>query len=238
MQAFLTLLKFDLGQLARSWLVRLWIVLLLAPAIFLVVVAASQQERASETLAAYIAAVLAPLSWLAISVIAAGSIAGETNMIADAILSKSVKRTEYMAAKIAARMGATLGIYFVVMIPFVYLVSRYGANDTSIVGTVVGLIVVGTLLAFLVAYGIAMSVLLRNMQLAAVIVLLTVLVSGFALQFLGLTWMSTTAVINALPRTFRGETPLWEQIRVFGVFSALAAGAVSGSMWLFREKDL
>ena len=39
MQAFLVLLRYDLGQMGRSWIVRAWIVLLVVPAVFLVGVA-------------------------------------------------------------------------------------------------------------------------------------------------------------------------------------------------------
>ena len=44
MQAYLYLLRLDMEQLARSWLVRIWILLLVGPAGFFVVVAANQRE--------------------------------------------------------------------------------------------------------------------------------------------------------------------------------------------------
>jgi hypothetical protein len=62
--------------------------------------------------------------------------------------------------------------------------------------------------------------------------------SGVLLQFLGLSWMSTTAVINELPNTFRGNTPVWDQIRVLMIFPALTALALAYSLWAFRRKDL
>ena len=65
-----------------------------------------------------------------------------------------------------------------------------------------------------------------------------VVFSGVALQFLGLTWMSTTAVLTALPETFRGETAVWDQVRVLGVFSSLTAASIAASLWLFRTRDL
>ena len=69
-------------------------------------------------------------------------------------------------------------------------------------------------------------------------VLLSVTLSGAVLQFLGLTWMSTTAVIDQLPETFRGDTQAWEQMRVLLVFSALSFLALSSSVLIFRNKDL
>jgi len=238
MQAFLAILRYDLGQLARSWLVRIWIVLLAAPALFLVVVAANEGELASETLAAYTAAIYAPFSAIAVAVLAVGAVSGESGVSADSILSRSVTRTEYIAAKVVARLGVTLGVYAVIMIPFAYLVMRYAISDASVGGVVVGLLMVASELAFLAAVGITLSTFMRNVLFAVLVLVVGILVSGVALQFVGLTWMSTTAVINDLPETFRGETPVRDEVRVLIVFASLSGLAIISSIWHFRYKDL
>jgi ABC-2 type transport system permease protein len=238
MQAFLAILRYDVGQLTRSWLVRIWIVLLLGPGAFLVVVSATEKELASETLAAYIGAVLAPLSALAVAVITAGAIAGETATVADSIMSRSVTRAEYLWAKIVSRLGVTLLVYFAVAVPFAYLVTRYAAKDTSFGGVAAGLMMVAVLLTFLAAFGIALSTLMRNVLVAVLVLLATLVISGVLLQFLGLSWMSTTAVIERLPDTFRGRTPAYDQIRVLVIFPVLTAVAIVSAMWGFRQKDL
>ena len=69
-------------------------------------------------------------------------------------------------------------------------------------------------------------------------VLLVALLSGMALQLLGLNWMSATAVLSELPETFRGETPVWEQVRVLFAFSSLAITATMTGVWHFRRKDI
>ena len=189
-------------------------------------------------LAAYIAAVLAPFSGLTVSVIATQAITGEAGVIADSILSKSVTRTEYMSAKIVSRMGVTLGIYVAVIVPFSYLIIRYGTSDTSLGGVTMGLLMVAMLLMFLAAFGIILSTLIRNVLVAVLVLLVGIVASGAALQFLDLRWMSATAVIYELPQTFRGETPIWDQIRVLTVFPALTAAAIFGSLWVFRRNDL
>ena len=205
MQAFLAILRYDLGLLIRSWITRIWLPLLIAPALFLVAVAANEDELASETLAAYLAAVLIPISGLAVAVLSSSAVSGESGIIADGILSRSVNRSEYMAAKILSRLGFTAAVYLLIMIPFSYLIIRYAAPDTSIAGVVIGLLMVCLLLTFLGALGITFSTLFSNVLLAVLVLLLIVIVfQGAALQFLGLTWMSTTAVIYSLPDTFRG----------------------------------
>lgn len=238
MQAFLAILQYDLGLLIRSWITRIWIPLLVLPALGLVAVAANQDELASETLAFYLRVLLVPISALSVAVLSSAAISGESGIIADGILSRSVTRSEYIAAKVVSRLGFTAVIYMLVMIPFAYLVMRYAAPDTSIPGVVVGLLTVCLLLTFLGALGITFSTLFSNVLLAVLGLLLIVVLSGFVLEFLGIPWMSTTAVVTALPNTFRGNTPIWDIVRVFLVFSSLTAAAIATSFWVFRERDL
>lgn len=238
MQAFLAILRYDLGLLFRSWITRIWIPLLITPALFLVVVAANENELASETLAAYIQAVLIPISGLAIAVLGTGAVSGESGVLADGILSRSVTRTEYISAKIVSRLGFAAAVTLAALIPFVYLIDRYAEPDTSWAGIFVGLVIVLLLLLFLGAIGITLSTMFSNVLLSTLILFLGVTLSGAALQFLGLTWMSATAVIVELPATFRGDTNWWELLRVFLVFSTLTATAVVTSFWVFRRRDL
>lgn len=238
MQAFLAILRYDFGQLTRSWISRIWVPLLVAPAFALVFIANSESELASETMAFYIWAVMAPISALAVAILSSGAISGESTIISDSILSRSVTRTEYVAAKIISRVGFTLAVYVIIVIPFAYLVIRYAAADTSTGGVIIGLLMIAVMLMFLATFGIAMSVAMTSVLPAVLVVLLTVVLSGAVLQFLGLTWMSTTAVIDQLPETFRGNTAAWEQMRVLLVFTGLSVIALTSSVLLFRRKDL
>ena len=238
MQAFLAILQYDFGQLSRSWISRIWLPLLVAPALFLVVVADSQSELASETMARYITFVLAPISALAVAILSSGAISGESNIISDSILSRSVTRTQYVAAKIISRLGFTLLVYTVVVVPFTYLMFRYAVQDASLSGVALGWVVLASLLTFLAALGISVSVTMTAALPAAMVVLVSILVSGAVLQFLGLPWISSTAVIERLPQTFRSETAVWEQLRVLAVFSLLTIIALASSILIFRRKDL
>ena len=85
-----------------------------------------------ETLAAYLIAVMIPISGLAVAVLSSSAVSGEASVIADGILSRSVTRSEYMAAKVISRLGFTFVVYMAVMIPFSYLIIRYAAPDTSL----------------------------------------------------------------------------------------------------------
>ncbi len=238
MRTFLYLLRLDVEQLARSWLVRIWVVLLAVPAGFFVVVAANEQELASETLAAYMAAVLAPLSWLVVAVLSASAVSGEANVIADSILSKAVTRRVYIWSKISARLAVFLGVYTAVTVPLSYLVLRFAVRDATVEGVVWGLLTVASLLIFLAMFGLALSAMLRNMLAAVLTVLVTTVLSGAVFQFLSLDWLSTTAVVGGLPETFRGEPTVWEQVRVLLVFGVLAVVAIVSGITYFQRRDL
>ena len=238
MQAFLAILRYDLSQLLQSWVSRVWVPLLIVPALFLVVVAATENEVASETIAAYVAAILMPLSAIAVAVLTAGAISGEAQIIADGILSRSVTRTEFVSAKIVARLGFTLAVYLLVMIPFAYLIVRYGVSDISVAGLVVGLLMVALLLTFLGAVGLTLSTVMTNVMVSVLLLLVLIVSSGLLLQFLGLRWISTTAVLAELAPTIRGDTSGWDIFRVIFVFSGLTTAALLTTFSVFRQRDL
>src|SRR5437667_43950 len=87
------------------------------------------------------------------------------------------------------------------------------------------LVVPAVILSFLSALGIFFSTVFRNAQLAILAVMALVLFSGAILQFLGLKWMSTTAILNELPTTFQGGTSFWTTLRVLVIFTALTTAA-------------
>jgi hypothetical protein len=97
---------------------------------------------------------------------------------------------------------------------------------------------VAVLLGFLAALGITLSTLMRNVLMAVLVLLLVIVSSGVVLQFLGLTWLSTTAVLNDLPDTFRGDTAAWDSVRVLLLFPMMSVLALAAAVWTFRQKDL
>ena len=238
MQAFLAILRYDLLQLTQSWVSRIWVPLLIVPAFFLLIVASTEGELASETLAAYLVAVLMPLSALAVAVLTAGAIAGEAQIIADGILSRSVTRAEFVSAKIVSRLGFTLAVYLVVMIPFSYLIVRYAEADISYAGLLVALFTTALLLTFLGALGLTLSTVMTNVMVSVLVLLVVVISSGLLLEFLGLSWMSVTAVLAELAPTLRGETAAWDTFRVVFVFTGLTAVAILTTYSVFRQRDL
>ena len=91
---------------------------------------------------------------------------------------------------------------------------------------------------FTASYGNHQEIQARSIVTGPLTDKIAVLFSGALLQFLGLTWMSTTAVLNQLPETFRGGTTVFATLRVVIVFGALTAASIITSLWVFRRKDL
>ena len=238
MQAFLTILKYDFGQLSQSWVSRIWIIVMTIPAIFLIFLANYENEFASETMAFYTATVLMPASGLAIAVLSASSINGESGIIADSILSRAITRTEYVCAKILSRMGFILVSYSVVIIPFSYFMLRYGVDDTVDSSVFLGWIIIGSILTAVAAFGILTSVLIANLLPAVLLVLLTVSLSSALMQFLGLELLSISAVIQQLPEIFRGETFTSDGIQIIITFLLLTSILLFPAIFIFGKKDL
>ena len=238
MQAFLTILKYDFGQLSQSWVSRIWIIVMTIPAIFLIFLANYENEFASETMAFYTATVLMPASGLAIAVLSASSINGESGIIADSILSRAITRSEYVCAKILSRIGFILITYSVIIIPFSYFMLRYGVNDSAESSVFLGWIIVGSILTSVAAFGILMSVLFASLLPAVLLVLLTVSLSSALMQFLGLDLLSISVTIQQLPEIFRGETFTSEGIQIITIFLALTAILLFPAIFIFGKKDL
>lgn len=238
MQAYFYLLRLDIEQLVRSRLVRAWVALLVAAAGFMVVVAANERELASETLGAYMVAVLVPLSWLVVAVLSAGAVSGEAHVVADAILSRSVTRRAYIWSKISARLSVFLVVYAAVTVPLAYLVYRFAVQDTTLAGVFWGLLMMAVLLIFLAAFGIALSAIFRNVLASVLTVLVATLGSGALLQFLALDWMSTTALVSELPATFRGDLAVSEHLRAMAMFLICSVAATAAGTSYFLRKDL
>ena len=147
-------------------------------------------------------------------------------------------RAEFVSAKIVARLGFTLAVYLVVMIPFSYLIVRYAEADVSYAGLLIGLFTAALLLTFLGALGLTLSTVMTNVMVSVLVLLIVVLSSGLLLEFLGLSWMSVTAVLTHLAPTIRGETAAWDTFRVVFVFSGLTAVAILTTYSVFRQRDL
>ena len=239
MQAYLAILRYDVIQLAHSWLLRTWIALLVLAAAFFVAVAASQEEKASETLAVYVLAVVAPVSALAVAIIGGTSVSGEAAIASDSILARSVTRTEYVAAKVTSRLLIAVAVLVAVMAPISHLILRYSSeSDASTAGVIAGSLMLTAVLLAVLAPAIALSTFLRSSFFAALIALAASAFLAGTFYFIGLSWLSSWGVFSELAATFRGETALWREIAVIVAYGLICVFGVAAAFVVFRRRDL
>jgi ABC-type transport system involved in multi-copper enzyme maturation permease subunit len=203
----LAILRHDLRTLRESWLVRIW---LGASALLGLLVAMS--NWANFPTAWLIASLLFPylvFPWfLVVMVLGVNPVSGSRlEALADGFLSRPVTRYEYLLAVWAARVVAVLGVYFLVMVPMVLVVTLANrpvpADHVTLYGIVAALAVVGLVLTFQVSLAFLLGTLLRRPLLAIVLLLLfwsqvNVLLHPFKVQS-----FSPLSLSQALPTLLR-----------------------------------
>jgi hypothetical protein len=122
--------------------------------------------------------------------------------LADGILSRPVGRCEYLLATWSARVVLVWGIYLLVLIPVITLVTlakRPVPKDTvTIYGIVTTLFLVGLVLTFLVSLGFLMGTLLRKPLLAVVVLIFLWYPISFILSVFSLEEFSPISLNRAL----------------------------------------
>lgn len=191
MMPFLAILQHDLRALRASRLVRLW---LAATAVLTLMLALANWSNFQN--APLIASLLFPylvFPWFFVVVVLGVSpVSGSrAEALADGILSRPVGRCEYLLATWSARVVLVWGIYLLVLIPVILLVTlakRPVPEDTvTVYGIVTALFVVGLVLTFLVSLGFLMGTLLRKPLLAVVVLIfvwypISLILSAFSLE--------------------------------------------------------
>jgi hypothetical protein len=236
--AYIAILRYDAGYLGRARLTRVWLALVAAPALFLVLVAGTQDELASETLAAYLGWVLLPLSIAVTAVLAGAAINGEAQVAADTMLSRAVTREAYLAAKMTARLGSIVLVYLLVTIPAAVLMVRYGVADTTVGGVILGLVAAGALLTLVATVSLTLSVFVDRVPLAVLGVVAAL--AGFVLasEVVGLRWLSPLELGRMLAAIFRGDVSAWRASQPALSYLLISGALVAGMFWRYRSRDL
>lgn len=204
MMPFLAILRHELRSLSSSWLVRLWFAV--SGLWTLLTMAASWQGLDKAPLIAVMMAPYLVFPWfIVILLLSLSPVTGSRlEALADGILSRPVKRYEYLLASWAARVVIVLGVFLVVMIPAICLVvfvEREGPSvDVTFYGVTAALCVVSLVLTFLVSLGFFAGTILRNQLLAAVLLVLFWMPINLVLDSFSLEEFSTLSLTRALPK--------------------------------------
>jgi hypothetical protein len=207
MMPYLAILQHDLGALWASRLVRLWLV---ATVVLTVVLAGSNWANFQD--GTLIASLLFPylvFPWFfVIVVLGVSPVSGSrAEALADGILSRSVGRWGYLLATWSARVALLWGVYLVVTVPMILLVTlakRPVPEDTvTIYGVVSSLFLVGLVQTFLVSLGFLMGTLLRRPLLAVVVLVFLWYPVGLILSVFSLEEFSPVSLSRAISTQLR-----------------------------------
>jgi len=204
---YLAVLEHDLRALWAGRLVRLW---LAGTAVMTLFLAAANWPKFQD--APLIASLLFPylvFPWFFVVVVLGVSpVSGaRAEVLADGILSRPVSRGEYLLAAWSARVLLVLGVYLVVTVPalaVVTLARRPVPEDTvTLFGIVSVLAVVGLVLTCLVSLGFLAGTLLRKPLLAAVVLVFLWYPVGIVLNIFSLEELSPISLNRALAAQLR-----------------------------------
>lgn len=204
---YLAILEHDLRALWASRLVRLW---LAATALMTLLLAAANWVKFSD--ATLIASLLFPylvFPWFFVVVVLGVSpVSGaRAEVLADGILSRPVSRCEYLLAAWSARVLLVLGVYLVVTVPAIAIVTlakRPVPEDAvTLFGIVSSLGVVALVLTFLVSLGFLAGTLLRKPLVAAVVLIFLWYPVGIVLNAFSLEEFSPISLSRALTTQLR-----------------------------------
>jgi len=204
---YLAILEHDLRALWASRLVRLW---LAATAVMTLLLAAANWAKFQD--ATLIASLLFPylvFPWFFVVVVLGVSpVSGaRAEVLADGILSRPVSRCEYLLAAWSARVLLVLGVYLVVAVPAVAIVTlakRPVPEDTvTLFGIASSLGVVALVLTFLVSLGFLAGTLLRKPLLAAVVLVFVWYPIGVVLNAFSLEEFSPISLSRAMSTQLR-----------------------------------
>lgn len=203
------LFKADIASQFRSWVLRGWLIaLVLAETLRLtgsLVAGRANSVPASALLAISLDGFLFVWSTFII-VHCAGSVSLEADVVADGILSRACTRTQYIGAKLAARVVVVMGIYAMVAAVSSYAAWRYAGSDVTLATMWTGVGVVGMAVLLLVLLGVAFSVVFNNTIVSVVAVLLLWYVASSVFAFVGAPYLSPASLAQNLPQILKDPT--------------------------------
>jgi len=232
---FLAMTQADLEGMVKSKIVWGWIV----AALFLEVIRilSSRTMEASFTITEGLSDFIFIWSMIIIG-ITGSAVSSESGELADSLLSKAVKRHEYILAKFCSRVALVFTIYLGISTVLAGLTMRIGVNDIEIYGLSFSILVVALVLIMLTTMGVTFSTIFPN----TIVSIVALLVVWYSMTFFfslidEIKFLSPSYLIGELPKIIQGNWSGTEWKIVSG-FSLMCIGFLAVSLLYFSRKDV
>ena len=232
---FLAMTQADLEGMVKSKIVWGWIV----AALFLGVIRSlsSWTMGASFTITEGLSDFIFIWSMIIIG-ITGSAVSSESGELADSLLSKAVKRHEYILAKFCSRVILVFTIYLGISTFLAGLTMRIGVNDIEIYGLSFSILVVALVVIMLTTMGVTFSTIFPNTVMSIVALLGVWYSMTFFFSLIDeIEFLSPSYLIGELPRIIQGNWSGTEWKIVSG-FSLMSIAFVAVSLLYFSRKDV
>ncbi len=230
------ILRLEALSLLRSWLLRVWLVL--AVLLSLLAIANADQGRIlARTMVNWLAIYSLP-STIFFGVLGTGALGTDLDIAADAILSRAVTRFDYVAGKVGSRIVTVIAAHLAVILPTLFLMQKFGKGSVDSAQIVVVALGAGLVLVFLTALGSAIAGLLRNSVVAVAALMVFLASQSLVFDFLGLEYLSPSAVIRDSESWLNGTASAWEEARPFLAFGLGTLACLAAAFVSFDKRDL
>ena len=224
-------LQTDLRQTVRSWVYRLWVLLVLAAAAGSVVYKIGAQREAGIVQAASVQTGdllrgLVAVSLALVALLAVGSVSSERSTAADAILSRGISRHQYFLAKLHARSVAVL-VTFAALATAVLVAHHFlFDSDLSLAGGFAAVVMVAAVLLVVISWGVTIGALSNGTVIGITLFWLALYGGIFLLSLLPEPYPTPDRVLGRLKFVLRGQydpAVATQMVAASAVLSGLAA---------------
>lgn len=240
---YFAVFRTDLGQTARSWVFRLWVIVTVIAAVgyglykFGIHREVGLVQSASEQTGVLLGSVgLVTLAF--VSLVAVHGVSGERSTVADSILSRGISRRQYFAAKWHARtlvlLVAFAALSAAVLTAYHYLLEP----DLSFAGCLAAVLVAAAALSAVVAWGVTVGAMANGTVIGVTLFWLVLFGSLFLVSFLPAPFPSPSGLLPLLRTTLRGNFDPERVATVAGGLLLLAAVGGGVGVVGYSKKDV
>ena len=232
---FLAIFEADMETLIKSKIVIIWFIVSFFIGALIITGNAAKEAKESISSNMFLFIFLWSLVIIGLS---AGAISSESGVVADSVLSKSVKRHEYIMAKLCSRLTLVLTVYLIVIIILSLLSLKVSQTGTmKYAGWIAGVLSVALALAFLTTMGVMFSTLTTSTVVSVIATLLAWFSMLIALPLAGMSEISPAYLVQKMPEVMGSwwDTNLSQ---IVGVLAGLSVLFVLIAVYYFDGKDL